>query len=111
MLAERDAAPAGGRRTLLPAPRGPRDSALRAQRPVREELAGRFRLRERKTQARPEVDKDAAMARREAPRVGNNTHITTNVASIGAPSPSVLRGRKRDGLPGAAKEYGRRSVG
>jgi hypothetical protein len=53
-------------RPRQPGSRGPRGSALRAQRPVREELAGRFRLRERKTQARPEVEKDAAAKRREA---------------------------------------------
>ena len=52
-------------RLRQPDSRGPRGSALRAQRPVREELAGRFRPR-RKAQARPEVEQDAAVKRREA---------------------------------------------
>jgi hypothetical protein len=42
------------------------------------------------------------MARREAPRVGDNTRITIHDAPIGAPFPSRFEGRGSDeGLPGA----------
>src|SRR6185437_16976288 len=51
---------------------------------------------------------NAAMARREAPRVRKGTCTDCNDAPLGAPSPRFLRGQGReDGVPRAAKEQGR----
>ena len=47
------------------------------------------------------------MARRKAPRVGNNTRYYTLTRLLGAPSPLYSDERERhDGLPGAANNTG-----
>src|SRR5882757_6724674 len=63
--------------------------------------------RRRLPEARPVAVQDAAMARRKAPRVGNNTRYYPLTRLLGAPSPRICEGDERDyGVPGAAKNTG-----
>ncbi len=82
-----------------PRARGPRGTALRAQRPVREELAGRFRARSWKNASAARGLKDAAMARRMARRLaqGRRRRKAELVAPLGAPSPPVRKRGKETG--------------
>jgi hypothetical protein len=94
-------------RPRQPGSRGPRGSALRAQRPVREELAGRFRLRERKTQARPGVKRRRHGAPRGAhpvakgcPRFAEARYRWLRHAALHPPR--MRGGQGKTGAPGAA---------
>ena len=113
MLAGSDAAPARGRRTLLPLPGGagapPAGTRTRRERLLTAGLSARVRLEVVAAQkgAAPESRRrgdvvvgsatrrrtDAAMARREAPRAGNGTCPRPNDAPLGAPSPRYFEGR------------------
>src|ERR1051326_2643937 len=98
-----DAAPAGGRGTHLPslqAAPGPRPEALGP--PARSSLTVWPAAWAMAESAARQPFRDAAMARRKAPCIGNGARTKTPVAPDGAPSPSVWREEGKTGLSRAS---------